>query len=362
MNFQSHTSTTAFLLSSPLQTRKSTFQKTCFSGETKICQQKHSSRFGITTTAPRMFYGSKNVNTPLRQKTNGVAVRTSQKSSIFKLFRRLRTVQDRQQFHKVSGLVQLSSSVILLAYGAAVHLQQNEWQLPPDWVYSPLLGTWLLTSIANACSGIRMAIKHRSHNRPIRNGFIGASIYVILSAWSAWWMSPNFPESLLPHTVSMTVVGPLAIFGTWNSISTAKDAASIIQSRRDVKAKRDAAFATTITMSWLRDMSLFVAPAVSQLFFYIIISIIVNYDRTLIMKQCEAMDDFQAMVIYFDVALSFSASLLSLVITLRDRRLLSRVQEKTIFSLVLSLSVMAVAEFTANAGSQTLVLLKQATM
>lgn len=273
------------------------------------------------------------------------------------LLRRLHTFQDRSAFHKVMGSLNILSSISLLGYGFLVHSLENQWKLPPNAFYTPLLSTWLFSSLMNASSGVILAAKYRSHDKPARDVFIGTSVSVIFSSCVAWWFSPGFPLFLSSKSRSAALFGCQILFGLYSTATTARDANYLIVMRKDKKTKAKIQSSEVANVVWLRDFFIYLVPILCGCLYYIIFGMVLIYDRSAVIAKCHELGDFQAMIIYFSIGFALTASLASFCVTLRDREIISRAQEMAVTFCISWLPFVAAAKTILSYGPKALELL-----
>lgn len=150
------------------------------------------------------------------------------RSRLGRLIRRVATVQDKSGFHKIFGLANLTSAVLLLSYGIISRGLTHKWQLPPDTLYMPLLTAWLSSTFLLAGSGAALATWYDRFDKLARDAFVESSKSVLLIAWFTWWASPCFPKFLSSQAVSALAIVQLIFYGLYTPISTTKDSNKII--------------------------------------------------------------------------------------------------------------------------------------
>lgn len=254
------------------------------------------------------------------------------RSRLGQFIHRVATIRDKSGFHKISGLVNLTSAFLLLSYGFITHALTHEWQLPPDTLYTPLLTAWLSSSVLLACSGASLATRYGRVDKPTRDAFVGSSNTVILIAWVTWWASSCFPKILSSQAVSALVLVPLIFFGIYNSFSIARDSDEIITKRRDSVAREAFSTSRNRNLLWWRDYVVYVGPITYGLPFFFISSLVVLYERSTFISRCLLLGDFLPLFAYVNISIIFSVAIANLSVTLRDRGVISRSTEMTVIS------------------------------
>lgn len=282
------------------------------------------------------------VQTPLSSSSG--APQKVRRPALRRFIRRVATAQDRTWTHKINGSANLLTSVALVSYAIFKRLETGEWIFPPNTVYIPLLTVWGTSSFITALSGAVMALRYRRHDRSTRNVFIGSSNAMALGAWMAWWISPCFPSSLSSHLLSTIVMTPPILFGVHNVFTTLRDADALITKRRDKLAAKRFKAAKHRRLIWIRDFMIYIMPIVYGLPFFIASPAAgVVFDRETFVSMCAQKDGLLALIVYALVLTNLNIGLGNLAVTLRDKRLIQRLQEMAILSGSMSFTLLFIA-------------------
>lgn len=251
-----------------------------------------------------------------------------------KLANRLMTRQDPHHIHKIAGISNLLSTTYMLVDSILFSVQCNQYVIPTDALYMPAFGVFAVSCLFLSASGLHLAYLYRSF-LPARNVFMGSAGSLPLFAWLIWWCSPWFPCFLSAQWISVVVLTPLCLYGTLSTVATIAESDSIIEYKRDNRARERALQSKGLSGVWIRDFLVYILPTAYGLpFFGVFVPLVcILHSHVWFEQNIAPVGDLSGFILHFCLVASLSNSIGNFVVTLRDRKVIDRWLEMNIISL-----------------------------
>lgn len=236
----------------------------------------------------------------------------------------LSTIQDRSWIHKITGTANLTSALALLSEFLYTCVTTSHPEITSTTL--PLFTVWALSSLGLSVSGTALAVKYEAH-LPSQRVFVGAAASLLLNAWMAWWSTPFFPDFLSPYWINATVVAPLCVFATYNVYTTLRDTGPLLDRRRDREAREIHESGRTPKFVLARDFLCYIVPVAYGLPFFAFVypQLAIFHDRQFIFDV--GGPDFGSISLYMNVLAGMNNSIGSFLVTVRDRKVITRSTE-----------------------------------
>jgi hypothetical protein len=250
--------------------------------------------------------------------------------------RRLITREDWAHLHKITGIIFMISSLGLAGYGIQ-DLVAHGWTQPIIGHGKPFLSLLLLmifSSVTQSCSSIRMASKYRRGQPAVRNTFLCNAMVAILGSVSALWSSPWYPNCLNGRFSRgfYVIMNLMGLLGTADNLVHLK---ALIASRQ--LKKRDSVEGMSRLDYW-KDVLIYVMPILIGAPFFVSIAYVfgIRHDRTFYLQllQRPGLDHLGGGSVYAMTMAAIGASYSSLIVTLRDKKLIGKQAEGTSLTVV----------------------------
>ena len=252
--------------------------------------------------------------------------------------RRLITHEDAFSLHKLASVGYTISSAILLGNGLIRLVQSSELFAVIQPEMEIVMNAFTVSNIMMCFASVRMAFIHRQGDLTARNAFLGTAVSSLFSGFFMVWISP-FPEgdifnSLMISRIFFAVLVGLNGFFIADTIIQTKE---IVEGRRDRKAEDYKGRKVIDTLGYVFPVA-WGMPLIAATG---LISCVIH-DRAWFMEQCQFIDaqihhpGMQSHIFYQQLSTSLAASYASLFVTLRDKKLINKMQELggiTIFAL-----------------------------
>ena len=241
--------------------------------------------------------------------------------------RRLITKEDPYSVHKVSSVVSTVSGLFLLGVGVYQFLHGDLHDIP-DYIEWPTY-TFSFSSTILCLQSVRMAFLHRRFDLTARNGFLGTATSMLFSALYTLWTSPFSAADVFNDiTINRAFMGVFVVLNTYFIFDTISKIPEVLEGRRDKKA--DDYMGREVVDTLLYILPGVVTPLVTVLATAIIVSVL--HDRTWYWDQCDFILEttgipFNAHGFYVNISAALAASIASLMVTLRDKKLVSKTVE-----------------------------------
>lgn len=263
--------------------------------------------------------------------------------SILKKSHRLITEQDQRWIHKASSMTFAVSTAGLFSAIPIEIIHQGHLSLPPDVVLRPLMFSWATSTIIQAVTGAYMAMRFRKEQTQVRNVFLANSTSSCLNAWIAWRTSGMLPVFLSSNSLHAAVMMFLCSTSFWMVIKAIYDAPQLISSRRERKKMlqwQDAAPEQKLGSSvW--DYFNYIFPNIWGLPFFVLAArFSLGHGHLWYEKQFELYPTLSAVVVYGNIFPAFAVGVASLMVTLRDKKMISKKREAWTISATSSISLM----------------------
>ena len=256
--------------------------------------------------------------------------------------RRLITRDDWKHVHKITGTLFVLSSWGLTGY-AVRDLWAHGWTQPvtshgkPFWT---LLLILLGTSILQSFSSVRLACRHRRGQPAVRNTFLCNAAVAILGSVSALWSSAWYP-ACCNGAVSMAfyfIMDAIGLLGMGDNVWRLK---SLIASRQSMTATAETLLiidnnnnnnnnkvGTMTRWQYWKEVVIYMMPILIGAPFFLAIGwqFGIQHDRTFYLKvlQQPGHPHLEAGAVYSMVMVAMGASYSSLIVTLRDKKLIRK--------------------------------------
>ncbi|KAL3920341.1 MAG: hypothetical protein SGILL_003313 [Bacillariaceae sp.] len=266
------------------------------------------------------------------QQVNTTPIQENPSSVTLKQWKhRLITKEDHKHMHKITGGLFLLSSLGLTGFGIR-DLVLNGWTETTSIRSTPfavLLLVLVASSIAQASSSIRLACHHRKGQPAVRNTFLCNAAVAILGTVSALWSSPWYP-SALNGDVSKAfylIMDAIGLIGMGDNLFRLK---ALIASRQTNSRDRNDVDRMGSLQYW-KDVFIYMMPILIGAPFFLCIGwqFGIRHDRQfyldILQTGCHA--HLQAGAVYSMIMVSMGASYSSLIVTLRDKKLIGKKTE-----------------------------------
>jgi hypothetical protein len=245
--------------------------------------------------------------------------------------RRLITNEDPLSLHKLAALGYTLSSAILLS-NAAIRLSTSPelFSIIPSQ-FEIIMNIFTLSNVIMCGASVRMAFIHRQGDLTARNAFLGTAVSSLFSGFYMVWISPFVEGDLFNSLwISRSCFAILVGLNGYFILDTILQTDEIVEGRRDRKAQ-DYKYRKVIdTLGYVFPVA-WGAPLILATGY---ISCILH-DRSWFLDQCAFIDEqmsfpgMQSHIFYQQLSTSLAASYASLFVTLRDKKLITKVQELT---------------------------------
>ncbi len=245
--------------------------------------------------------------------------------------RRLITNEDPLSIHKLAAIGYTLSSAILLS-NAAIRLSTSPelFSIIPSQ-FEIVMNVFILSNLIMCGASVRMAFIHRQGDLTARNAFLGTAVSSLFSGFYMVWISPFVEGDVFNSLwISRSCFAILVGLNGYFILDTILQTDEIVEGRRDRKAQ-DYKFRKVIdTLGYVFPVA-WGAPLILATGF---ISCILH-DRSWFLDQCAFIDEqmtfpgMQSHIFYQQLSTSLAASYASLFVTLRDKKLITKVQELT---------------------------------
>lgn len=256
------------------------------------------------------------------------AIATTKSASTLKRWkRRLATREDWKHTHKITGVLFLLASWGLTAYGLC-DFRANGWTQPVSRHGKPFVGLLLLllsTTVLQSFSSISMACRYRRNQPAVRNTFLCNAAVAILGSVSALWSSPWYPTALngAPSMKFYLVMNAIGLIGIGDNLVRLR---TLIASRQTTTSARKQQ--QVQGLQYWRDVFVYIMPILIGAPFFVAIGCQfgIRHDRTFYLKllQSERFPHLEAGAVYGMVMVAMGASYSSLIVTLRDKKLIRK--------------------------------------
>ena len=251
-------------------------------------------------------------------------------STTLKLWkRRLVTREDWKHMHKITGGLFLLSSWGLTGY-ALRDLLAHGWTQPVTSHGKPFLALLLVllgSSVVQSFSSIRLACHHRRGQPAVRNTFLCNAAVAILGSVSALWSSPWYPTCLngafsLAFYFIMDAIG---LIGMGDNLVRLK---ALIASRQTTNKHNGSASNTMTRLQYWKDVFIYMMPILIGAPFFVAIGwqFGIQHDRTFYLNLLQRLGHphLEAGAVYAMIMVAMGASYSSLIVTLRDKKLIRK--------------------------------------
>lgn len=243
--------------------------------------------------------------------------------------RRLITREDAKHLHKITGMLFVLSSFGLMGYGV-VDLLSHGWTRSVTSHGKPfvaLLFLMLSSTLVQASSSISLAKNHRKTQPAVRNTFMCNAIVAILGSVCALWVSPWYP-SCLNGAFSR---GFYLITNTLGLVGMADNAVRLkgLIASRQIHNKHNTVNLTG--SAYWKDALTYMMPIWIGLPFFLGMLYLfgIAHDRTFYLQllQRPGHPHLHGGAVYANIMVAMGASYSSLVVTLRDKKLIGKATE-----------------------------------
>lgn len=249
-------------------------------------------------------------------KVNAILTRTTKKQSIFSKLHRLRSIEDRRWIHKLCSICCIVSTTTLALYGLGTNFLSTFVSLPSSTLLHPWIGIWATSVTIQAVSGAFMAIKFRRREQSVRDAFLSNSFISLLNVC--------INLRVLYHStfpLFQQLILPLCALSAIYILKALRSANQLIHSRRSTRQSR-----TQQTMKEkLGDLCCYVLPESFPLpFILVAVNFFNAHDSVWISSQLQTMPGLREVCLYANVLGTLAVSFVSFLVTLRDRRMISK--------------------------------------
>jgi hypothetical protein len=254
--------------------------------------------------------------------------------------RRLITKEDPKHAHKITGLLFTFSSIGLTWYGIRDFLVDG-WTQPVSVHGTPLVGllyTLIASSVTQSISSIHLACHHRQGQPAIRNTFLCNAAVAILGSVSALWSSPWYPDEFngAYSKVFYLIMDGIGLAGMADNLFRLP---ALIASRQSTAVDKYHVDQMSRIRYW-KDVFVYMMPILigAPFFFGIGWQFGIQHDRTFYLNvlQDGRYPHLQSGAVYSMVAVAMGASYSSLVVTLRDKKLIGKSAEGVSLTIIMS--------------------------
>jgi hypothetical protein len=252
---------------------------------------------------------------------------------------RLITKEDSKHIHKITGLIFVLSSWGLSGYGI-YDMIHNGWAVPVNRHGKPFcVLLWLLvtSSIAQSYSSIKLAVHHRQGQPAVRNTFLCNAAVAILGSGSALWSSTWYPSCLNGHFSRLfyLAMDGIGLIGMADNMIRLK---SLIASRQ-IKTVDKTNIDQLSRIQYWKDVFVYMMPILIGLPFFVGIGYQfgLRCDRTFYLNVLDqpGHPHLNAGAVYSMVMVAMGASYSSLIVTLRDKKLIRKRTEGLSLTLIM---------------------------
>jgi hypothetical protein len=291
----------------------------------------------------------------------GSADSCSSFSSTLKLWKhRLVTKEDALHLHKITGVLFLLASWGLSGY-AIRDMFSNGWTKPVARHGKPfvaLLYTLLTSSVAQSCSSIRLACIHRRGQPAVRNTFLCNAAVAILGSASAVWSSPWYPACLNGSfsKAFYFIMDGIGLIGMADNMIRLKD---LVASRQELSVDKKDVDRLGRLQFW-KDAFIYMMPILIGAPFFVGIGwqFGIRYDRAFYLNLLKrpGHPHLQTGAVYGMVMVAMGASYSSLVVTLRDKRLIRKQTEGLCLTILMMCLIGSLYQAMRDPGTIAMIL------
>jgi hypothetical protein len=249
------------------------------------------------------------------------------------------TKEDPKHTHKITGSIFVLSSIGLTLYGVRDFLN-NGWTQPVSIHGNPLIAllcTLVASSVAQSISSIHLACHHRQGQPAIRNTFLCNAAVAILGSVSAIWSSPWYPDVLngVYSKAFYFIMDGIGLIGMADNLLRLP---SLIASRQSNPTDKYHVNQMSRIHYW-KDVFVYMMPILIGAPFFLGIGwqFGIKHDRTFYLNvlQDGKYPHLQSGAVYSMVAVAMGASYSSLVVTLRDKKLIGKGTEGVSLTIIM---------------------------
>ncbi|KAG7358569.1 hypothetical protein IV203_015158 [Nitzschia inconspicua] len=267
---------------------------------------------------------------------------------------RLITKEDPLHSHKATGMMFVLSSLGLVWYG--LHdLFLHGWTAPVAFHGAPFvgfLGTLTFSSVAQSFSSIHLACHHRQGQPAVRNTFLCNAAVAILGSVSALWSSPWYPDILngAPSKAFYLILDGIGLLGMADNLLHLK---ALIGSRQVTSTDKLHVDGIGRLHYW-KDVFVYMMPILIGAPFFLGIGwqFGIHRDRNFYLNllQDGRFPHLQTGAVYSMVVVAMGASYSSLVVTLRDKKLISKSTEGFALTVVMASLIASLCQALRDPG------------
>jgi hypothetical protein len=249
------------------------------------------------------------------------------------------TKEDPKHSHKITGMMFVLSSMGLAGYGI-LDLVLHQWTAPVTVHGAPfvgLLATLVLSSVAQSFSSIHLACHHRKGQPAVRNTFLCNAAVAILGSVSALWSSPWYPDvwNGVPSKAFYLIMDGIGLIGMADNLVRLK---ALIASRQVTSTDRYHVDGMGRVQYW-KDVFVYMMPILIGAPFFLGIGwqFGIRHDRSFYLNLLRdgRFPHLQSGAVYSMIMVAMGASYSSLVVTLRDKKLISKSTEGSALTVIL---------------------------
>lgn len=256
---------------------------------------------------------------------------------------RLMSIEDPLWVHKLSSIVFLLSSLILIIMFPYRAIILHELSIPPPSILNPILLVWAPSCTVQAVTGAVMACQYRNSDRKSRDVFINNSVMTLIDVWVVVKLCIDLPAPFNSDLLSEGIMSVLTVTVVVMTSISVYHAPSLICNRNRTPQTRsanpnpenDEKTANMFSVSWIFDYINYIFPFFYPLPFIIgSFFVFVGHDSAWIKAQCQEFPNVSTVALYVNVGASFTVGMISLLVTLRDRKMVSKRTESIGISMI----------------------------
>lgn len=292
---------------------------------------KQSASKSKKTTLVEGTEGKDIANDPVKQKSF-----LSSLSHNLKLHR-LASKEDRLWIHKSSSILFCVSSVLIMANLPVRQIFYHDAKLPPAAILNALLWVWMPATTVQALSGARLSLRFRKNDTDSRNMFLNNSIMTLINVCVILKLCIPLPALLDSDLLSQVIIGGLTALVTGMSFRSIAAAPNLLKTRqkRAIKNRKNSNVNDTgdsgddkRLLTTFKDYFNYIFPIFYPLPFMVgTFMFFVLHDSEWIRNQCELHPNMENIGLYLNVASAFTIGMTSLLVTIRDRKMISKKSE-----------------------------------
>jgi len=271
--------------------------------------------------------------------------------------RRLVTREDWKCTHKIMGSLFLLSSWGLTGY-AIRDLLVHGWTRPVTGHGKPFLSLLLVllgSSVVQSFSSVKMACKYRRGQPAVRNTFLSNAAVAILGSVSAFWSSAWYPTCLngSPSMAFYFIMDVIGLVGMGDNLARLK---SLIASRQSTQAAAN----SMTRMQYWTDVFIYMMPILIGAPFFVAVGwqFGIRHDRMFYLNllQQPGHPHLAAGAVYGMIMVAMGASYSSFIVTLRDKKLISKRTEGLSLTAILLCLVGSLYQALRDPGTVSMIL------